>query len=81
MSKKHIILPTVRTLDEWTKEIDGIEFLYQIKMTSGGNLPTWYPVTFRKKDRPNYSSGGKFEERPNREQVEEHFADSVKTHI
>ncbi len=81
MSKKHIVLPTVVVLDEWTKEISGYEFTFQIKRTSGGDKPTWYPVTFWKSDYTRLSNGGKFDERPERKQVEEYFASSVESYI
>lgn len=81
MSKKHIVLPTVRVLDTWTKEISGYEFTFQIKMTSGGGSPTWYPVTMWKKENTRLSVGGKFEDCPNRNQVEEYFSKDVENYI
>lgn len=81
MAKKNVILPTVVTLDEWVKEIDGYEFVFEIKKTSGGGKPTWYPIKFWKKGDPYYSVGGKFDDKPTREQVEEEFLPTVKNHI
>ena len=81
MRKKIIPQPTVVLLDEWVKEIDGYEFVFQIKRTSGGNRPTWYPIGFWKKDHPLLSVGDKFDDQSNRAEVEEKFAQSVKNYI
>jgi hypothetical protein len=78
MIKKNVTLPSVVVLDEWTKEIDGYEFVFQIKRTSGGGRPTWYPITFWKKDDPHYNVG---DNQPSRTQVEEEFAQSVRSYI
>lgn len=81
MGKKIIPQPTVVLLDEWVKEIDGYEFVFQIKRTSGGNRPTWYPIKFWKKGDPLLSVGSSFDYHPDRTQVEEKFAASVENFI
>ncbi|HJQ33141.1 MAG TPA: hypothetical protein VJ866_13215 [Pyrinomonadaceae bacterium] len=81
MGKKIIPEPTVTVLDEWVKEIDGYEFVFQIKRTSGGNHPTWYPVSFWRNGYPLSSVRNSFDDRPNRIQVEEQFASSVQSFI
>jgi hypothetical protein len=81
MRKKRVELPTVRVLDEWAGEVDGYAFVYRIKETSGGGKPTWYPVSYWREGEPRLSTGGAFDERPTRQQVEEHFASSIKNFI
>jgi len=72
---KETPLPAVILLDEWTQEIDGHAFIFQIKMVSDD--PDWYPVSFWKKEKPHISVGSKFEYRPDRKQVEEKFTKSI----
>ena len=67
-------------LDEWIKEIDGYEFVFQIKTTSRDHS-IWYPVTFWGEEYPQHSFGGKFHVRPDRKQVEEYFSKNVANYI
>jgi len=81
MPKRIIEQPTVRDLDEWEGEVDGYTFVYQIKQTSGGGKPTWYPIRCWRKGHPLLNMGGAFDDLPSREQVEAHFAPSVRNYI
>lgn len=67
-------------LDEWIKEFDGYEFVFQIK-TASHNHSIWYPVTFWREEYPQRSFGGKFDVCPDRKQVEEYFSKNVANYI
>lgn len=81
MGRKKIELPTVRDLDEWTGEVGGYTFVYQIKETSGGGQRTFYPVRFWRKGEPLLNTGDVFYSLPTRKQVEEKFEPSIKSFI
>lgn len=85
MKNKHAVLPAVKVLDEWTKEIEGHEFVFQIKMTLDSDNIACYPVLFWEKENKYSNWGESFEVRPSRNQVEEKFSqtieDCLKNHL
>lgn len=73
----HIGLPAFATIDEWEETIDGITLVYRIKASSGGVTPIWYSAACWQRGVPSPSVSSKFDERPDRRQVESRFRNSA----
>ncbi len=81
MKKKRIVLPTVEVVEEWTEEVSGYTFVFELKMVSGCGQPVWYPTTCRNKDNSRSNLRKKLRERPSRKQVKDRFADDLKRYV
>lgn len=65
-----VISPTAIVLDEWEIEIEGITLVHRIKAHSGGDASIWYAADCWQRGVPSHGGVGRFDERPNRMQVE-----------
>lgn len=73
-----IDLPSFAVIDEWEETINDITLVYRIKTTSGGGgKPIWYSAACWQRGVPSPSVSGKFDERPDRRQVEARFRNSA----
>jgi hypothetical protein len=78
MKKKRIVLPTVEVVEEWTEEMGGYSFVFEVKMISGCGQPVWYPTTCWNKDNNRLNVRKKLYERPSRKGAKDRFADDLK---